>query len=153
MVLDKVNGTLFPGTMTAILGPSGCGKTSFLTALAGRAYYGKITGQVKINGVEQPISKFRTVAGFVPQEDIMIRTLTVRQTLTFSARMRLPRSMSDAAKLRVVDAVLHVLGLEDLQNQVIGDGKLPSFWRALLSSADLCCRKCQGHKRWPAQAR
>ena len=34
------------------------------------------------------------VTGFVPQEDIMIRELTVKEILTFNARMRLPRSVS-----------------------------------------------------------
>ena len=52
----------------------------------------------------------------------MIGTLTVREILTFSARMRLPRFMSDSAKLEIVDAVLNVLGLEKIQNQQILDG-------------------------------
>ncbi len=120
-VLSNINGVLFPGSMTAILGPSGSGKTSLLTAVAGRANYGKMTGTVRVNGVEQPIAKFRTVVGFVPQEDVMIRTLTVRQILMFSARMRLPYSLSERDKANVVDGVLKVLGLENVQNQMIGD--------------------------------
>jgi ABC-type multidrug transport system ATPase subunit len=51
----------------------------------------------------------------------MVRTLTVRQVLTFSAQMRLPRSMSDESKILVVESVLHALGLESVQNQTIGD--------------------------------
>jgi ABC-type multidrug transport system fused ATPase/permease subunit len=95
-VLQSVSGALMPRTMTAILGPSGCGKTSLLTALAGRAYYGTMAGSVLINGRDEPLTLYRTVLGFVPQEDTMIRTLTVRQVLSFSARMRLPREMTDA---------------------------------------------------------
>jgi ABC-type multidrug transport system ATPase subunit len=120
-VLENVSGVLKPGTLTAVLGPSGCGKTSFLTAVAGRANYGKMGGVVKVNGAEQSIAKFRSLVGFVPQEDIMIRALTVRQILLFSARMRLPRFMSDQSKVLIVDGVIHVLGLESVQNQVIGD--------------------------------
>jgi ABC-type multidrug transport system ATPase subunit len=120
-ILQRMSGVLTPGKMTAILGPSGCGKTSLLAAVAGRAYYGKMGGIVKVNDVEQPIARFRTVVGFVPQDDIMIRTLTVRQVLTFSALMRLPRAMSDESKILIVDCVLHALGLESVQNQMIGD--------------------------------
>lgn len=111
-----------PAMMTAILGPSGSGKTSFLTALAGRAHYGRIGGVVRLNGVAEPINKYRTVLGFVPQEDVMIRTLTVRQVLVFSANMRLPQSVSSADRATIVDAVLEVLELTDVQDQRIGDG-------------------------------
>jgi ABC-type lipoprotein export system ATPase subunit len=121
VVLENVSGVLAAASMTAILGPSGCGKTTLLTAIAGRAHYGKLSGVVKVNDVEQDIEKFRTVVGFVPQDDIMIRALTVRQVLTFSGLARLPRNLSLAEKMRVVDSVIAILGLEKIQHQRIGD--------------------------------
>jgi ABC-type multidrug transport system ATPase subunit len=77
-VLQGVTGELRHGRMTAILGPSGSGKTTFLTTLAGKATYGKMIGQVYINGEIERISKYRDVLGFVPQEDVMLREMTVR---------------------------------------------------------------------------
>ena len=121
-VLDSVSGALLPGTMTGILGRSGCGKTVFLTLLAGQTGRGgKIGGSVKINGKQLPIENFRALLGFVTQEDTMIRNLTVRQILEFSARMRLPYSMHDNEKMQIVDSILTVLDLVAVQHQPIGD--------------------------------
>ena len=101
--------------MTAILGPSGSGKTTFLTTLAGKATYGKTVGSVFINGKADRISKFRDVVGFVPQEDVMLREMTVFETLMFSATNRLPASMSGTEKRQLVDAVIELLGLSALR--------------------------------------
>jgi energy-coupling factor transporter ATP-binding protein EcfA2 len=120
-ILKNVSGVLFASSLTCIMGPSGCGKTTLLTAIAGRTQNGKISGSIKVNDVEQTIERFRTVVGFVPQDDTMIRTLTVRQILTFSAVARLPRSLSMAEKLDVVDSVIAILGLGRIEHQPIGD--------------------------------
>lgn len=83
-VLDGVTGTLKAGEVTAILGPSGSGKTTFLTALAGRATYGKLVGKTFLNGREVFLPRYQRLIGFVPQEDVMVRELTVRETLMVS---------------------------------------------------------------------
>lgn len=57
------------GTTTALMGASGAGKTSLLNALCGRAYYGKTTGTVLLNGQESNISDHQSLSGFVPQAD------------------------------------------------------------------------------------
>jgi hypothetical protein len=101
----------FPGMTTAACLPSGCWITSFVAALAGLAFW-KTTGQGKIcNDQARTMTRFRVCPRvvFVPQDNIMIHTLAVRQVL--KTRMRLPSMMSDAAKLCVVDAVMHVLGV------------------------------------------
>ena len=63
---------------------SGSGKSSLPNALCGRAFYGKITGSVKINGNDSKIEKHKAVIGFVPQEDIVYPDLTVRDKGTTS---------------------------------------------------------------------
>jgi ABC-type multidrug transport system fused ATPase/permease subunit len=95
-VLEGVSGVLLPGTMTAVLGPSGSGKTTFLTALASRANYGILSSEAEIliNGRKSKLSDVKSILGFVPQEDVMIRNLTVRQVLTFAALSHLPSTLS-----------------------------------------------------------
>jgi ABC-type multidrug transport system ATPase subunit len=67
--------------MTAVMGGSGSGKSSLLNALCGRAFYGKTTGKVFINGNESKIENHKSSIGFVPQEDIVYADLTVRENL------------------------------------------------------------------------
>lgn len=43
------------------------GKTSLLNALCGRAHYGVVTGDIKINGQKSSIEENADSVGFVPQ--------------------------------------------------------------------------------------
>jgi hypothetical protein len=57
----------------------------------------------------------------VLQRDVLPPTATVREALSISALLKLPRSMTKAEKLARVDAVLKELELEDCQNTLVGD--------------------------------
>lgn len=65
------------------MGPSGSGKTSFLTTLVGKAYYGVVSGSVSINGQTGWLTdpQYKHLVGFVPQEDVMMRDLTVEENI------------------------------------------------------------------------
>lgn len=82
-VLKGVSGTLSPGRVIAVMGPSGSGKSTLLTTLAGKAAYGTPTGDVYVNGrpgwLTEP--RFKHLVGFVPQDDIMMRDLTVEENI------------------------------------------------------------------------
>jgi ABC-type multidrug transport system ATPase subunit len=73
-----------------------------MNALSGRANYGTITGRILINGEENNIESISRVIGFVPQEDIMHRELTVREILKTYAFLRLPRYYDAELVERVV---------------------------------------------------
>lgn len=66
-VVNNVTGRLSTGSMTALMGGPGAGKTSLLNALCGRAFYGEVTGDVKINGHNTSIEDYSSAVGFVPQ--------------------------------------------------------------------------------------
>ncbi|KJE90030.1 ABC transporter [Capsaspora owczarzaki ATCC 30864] len=120
-VLEGVTGQLMPGRLTAVMGGSGAGKSSFLTTLAGRATYGEELGLLEINGIPDSLKRYKHLVGFVPQEDTMLRMLTVYETLYFSAMTRLPRHMSTQQKLGLIETVLEVLGLSEIRFSKIGD--------------------------------
>ena len=61
------------------------------------------------------------IVGFVPQNDVMLPMMTVRDLLVHSAYMRLPGEMSDAQKLLRVEAVMHLLGIEHIADTKVGD--------------------------------
>jgi ABC-type Fe3+/spermidine/putrescine transport system ATPase subunit len=80
-VLQGVTGEIRPGEVTAVMGPSGAGKTSFMMTLAGKAH-GRRLGRVLVNGVERrDLKPFQRMTGFVPQEDVLHRNLTVGENM------------------------------------------------------------------------
>ncbi|KAH0469408.1 hypothetical protein IEQ34_000966 [Dendrobium chrysotoxum] len=99
-ILDGITGTAAAGELLAVLGPSGSGKSTFLTILAGRNI--PSSGSILANGRKATRSIFRRI-GFVPQDDVLYPHLTVSETLTYCAMLRLPAD-------RVRDSVEGVMG-------------------------------------------
>lgn len=119
-ILKDIIGSVKPGEVMAIMGPSGAGKTSFLDILARKNKRGTVTGDVYVNGVRVSDSDFREVIGFVDQDDTMMATLTVYETILNSALLRLPRDMALATKKRRVMEVIQQLGIYHIRDQLIG---------------------------------
>ncbi|ORY50101.1 P-loop containing nucleoside triphosphate hydrolase protein, partial [Rhizoclosmatium globosum] len=119
VILDSVSGEIKAGRMTAILGPSGAGKTTFINVLMGKV--ARTSGDLMINGIQAEMHTFRKIIGYVPQDDIMLRELTVKEVVQYSARTRLPRDWSSKKVDDLVDAILKVLNLEHIAHTFIGD--------------------------------
>lgn len=85
--------TFTTGELVALMGPSGCGKTTLLNVLARRAATSgaKITGDVLVNGMDISTELFKRITSYVEQEDALIGSLTVQETLHFAAQLSLPR--------------------------------------------------------------
>jgi ABC-type multidrug transport system ATPase subunit len=118
-VLDDVTGSAVPGELVAMLGSTGAGKSTLLDILAGTHKGGTITGRVLVNGWA-PRSK-RHLVGYVSQDDCLLATQTVWETLMFYAVLRLPSAMSHAQKRAAVDALIAELGLEKARNTYVGN--------------------------------
>jgi ATP-binding cassette, subfamily G (WHITE), member 2, SNQ2 len=87
-VCCSISGEVRQGGMMALMGPSGCGKSSLLNVLSSR-FGGMVSGDVNFNG--RPLSRgMKRRLGYVLQEDILASQLTVRETLQYTARLRLP---------------------------------------------------------------
>ncbi|KAJ9079548.1 FAD-dependent urate hydroxylase [Entomophthora muscae] len=115
-VLHGVLGVVEPGQIMAIMGASGAGKTSFLDILARRNKAGIVSGDICVNGRVLSNSDFKKLVGYVDQEDTLMPTLTVYETVLNSALLRLPSNMSlEAKRLRVVECLseLGILGIKD----------------------------------------
>ncbi len=76
-----------------LMGPSGSGKTTLLNVLARRATCrgADIEGNVLVNGKEVSLDAFQQISSYVEQEDVLIGSLTVEETLHFAAKLSLPR--------------------------------------------------------------
>ncbi|KAI1338403.1 hypothetical protein F5Y15DRAFT_128100 [Xylariaceae sp. FL0016] len=119
-ILSNIQGVAHPGEITAIMGASGAGKTSFLDILARKNKRGQIGGEFLVNGEKVTDAEFKSVVGFVDQEDTMLPTLTVHETILTSALLRLPRQMGRAAKEQRVYEVEKQLGIYHIRDSLIG---------------------------------
>ena len=75
------------------MGPSGSGKSTLLNVLAHRPIMAKaaVEGQILINRAPASSTTFRRAGCYVEQEDSLIGSLTARETLSFAAKLGLPR--------------------------------------------------------------
>ncbi|KAL4918939.1 hypothetical protein BDW62DRAFT_180150 [Aspergillus aurantiobrunneus] len=119
-ILTEIQGAAQPGQISAIMGASGAGKTTFLDLLARKNKRGIVQGDFYVNGEKVGDADFKSMIGFVDQEDTMLPTLTVHETILTSALLRLPRHMSRAAKEQRVVEVEKQLGIYQIKDQLIG---------------------------------
>ena len=61
---------------------------------------------------------------YVTQEDVLLGTLTVRETVTYSAHLRLPTSMTKEEINGIVDGTIMEMGLQDCSDRLIGNWHL-----------------------------
>jgi len=66
------------------------------------------------------INSFRKLIGNVPQDDVMLTEMSVRENILYSARCRLPSSWSNSQIESYVDAVVKVLDLYNVRNNLCG---------------------------------
>ncbi|XP_074562692.1 ABC transporter G family member 22-like isoform X2 [Curcuma longa] len=118
-ILQGITGSARPGELLAVMGPSGSGKTTLLSLLGGRTTTDIIQGSITYN--DEPYSKsLKGRIGFVTQDDVLFAHLTVRETLTYAALLRLPRTMSRQQKEERAMNVITELGLQRCQDTIVG---------------------------------
>lgn len=112
-LLDDVNLVIEPGEFVVIFGTSGSGKSTLLDALNGRRP--ATGGQVLYNGEDlyAAFDSFRASIGYVPQQDIVHRKITVRRALQYTARLRLPVDTSAEEVDGYIEQVLDKVGLAE----------------------------------------
>lgn len=100
---------------------SGSGKSTLLQVLSQRRRFPAVSadGLLYLNGVAADANDFRRMSAYVEQEDALIGSLTVRETLNFAARLSTPAA-SKAERLRRVVALLAAFGLSDVADDLIG---------------------------------
>jgi ABC-type multidrug transport system ATPase subunit/pSer/pThr/pTyr-binding forkhead associated (FHA) protein len=142
LLLDRVSMAVEPGEFVGLLGRSGSGKTTLMHSLSG---FGPVSeGLVAINNCNlyQYLGALRPLMGYVPQDDILHLSLTVRECLYYAARLRLPDDYSERDIWKQVTQVIESVNLLERADATIqklsgGERKRVSLGIELLSNPSL----------------
>jgi ABC transport system ATP-binding/permease protein len=108
------------GRLIGIIGGSGCGKSTLLNVLNGNIKPKR--GTIKINGHDIHLDKelVKGVIGYVPQDDLLIKELTVFQNLYYNARLCF-EDCSEEEIRQIVEKALVDFDLIEARNLNVGD--------------------------------
>ena len=121
--LAPCSGDIDAGELVALMGPSGAGKSTLLNAICKRGPVSK--GDLWYSDPESGralrwSSALKKLVAYVEQDDHCLENLTVRETLVFAARLRLPKAPL-AEKLDRVNETIRVLKLHLVADSTVGD--------------------------------
>lgn len=116
-LLKQIDWKVLSGEMVALMGPSGAGKTTLLNCLVGRGNIGAVNGSLTFDDLQ--LEKVRARIGYVTQDDIMYETLTIRENLSFAARL-IQRDSTAAERQLAVTTIMEKLGLVKCADTVVG---------------------------------
>ena len=106
VLLQDISLSIPARSFVALVGGSGAGKTTLLDALSG--FRPAQEGSVYYNGQDyyHNIASFNSQIGYVPQDDIIHRDLTVERVLYYAAKLRLPQDFTEVQIEQRIDEVL-----------------------------------------------
>jgi len=109
------------GRLIGIMGGSGVGKSTLLNVLNGNLKPQQ--GEILINGYnlydEKERQQLKGIIGFIPQDDLLLEELTVRENLYYNAKLCLDNYDEDQLN-EVVDQILHDLDLFEIGDLKVG---------------------------------
>ncbi len=120
VIIDDVSLTFNSGEFVGLIGPSGAGKTTLMMMLNGSNP--PSNGDVYINNQSlfANLNSFKGTLGYVPQDDIIHRELTVEESFKFTAKLRLGGTASDEEMNETIDKVINDLQLGHTRTTLIG---------------------------------
>ena len=141
MILEDISVSVQGGEFAALVGGSGAGKSTLLKAMNG--FHPATHGRMLIDGepLYPNLAAYRTLMGYVPQDDIIHKTLPVRKALWYAAKLRLPDATLAEIERRI-NAVLEMVELTAHQDKPVrvlsgGQRKRVSIAVELLAEPDL----------------
>lgn len=125
ILLDNISGEI-KGGIWSVMGPSGSGKTTLLSALSLRTdlFQAEVTSSgLLLNGKPYTKSQLKEVSGYVMQDDLIHATLTVGETIAYTAELRLPSTLPKEEVLKRQHDVLVDMGIDHRKDIIVGDSR------------------------------
>ncbi|KAM6568330.1 hypothetical protein CsatB_016315 [Cannabis sativa] len=120
VLVNNLCGYAKPNRIMALMGPSGSGKSTLLDAIAGRLSSNvKMTGNIHVKGKEN--NESHGGISYLTQEDVFLGTLTVRETITYSAHLRVSNKMRKEEIENLVEKTIEEMGLQHCADNKIGN--------------------------------
>ena len=142
VLLNNISLSVPPRTFVALVGGSGAGKSMLLDALNGQRPAQQ--GTVLYNGQDyyHNLAAFSSQLGYVPQDDIVHRDLTVERALYYAAKMRLPGDFTREQIEQRIQEVLEDVEMSDRRKLLVkklsgGQRKRVSIALELLANPSL----------------
>ncbi len=141
-ILNEVSLSIAPREFVALVGGSGAGKSTLMGTLSG--YAPATAGHVLINGDDyyHNFVQYQSMLGFVPQDDIIHRNLSVEHALYYAAKLRLPADTTPQEIRDRINRVLDEVGLTYHRDKLVdtlsgGQRKRVSIAAELLADPSL----------------
>ena len=122
-LIDDISLCFEPGQFIGLVGPSGCGKTTLMMMLNG--YYAPSRGRVLLNNISihKNPEALKGQIGYVPQDDIIHRELTVEESLRYTSQLRLGNSLSVQEREAQIERIIQRLNLQKSRHVMIGSAE------------------------------
>ena len=102
------------------MGPSGCGKTTLLDILSRRLKSATYTGNQLLLGSSVDSATMRAISTYVEQEDHLIGSLTVHETIEFAAKLALGGKITRRERRDRTERMILDFGLQSVKDNKIG---------------------------------
>ncbi|KAL5582398.1 hypothetical protein UlMin_014840 [Ulmus minor] len=119
-LLQDITGSFRPGILTALMGVSGAGKTTLMDVLSGRKTGGIIEGDIRIGGYPKAQETYARISAYCEQTDVHSPHITVGESVTYSAWLRLPSQIDTHTRSEFVTEVLQMIELDEIKDELVG---------------------------------
>ena len=139
VLINDISIAIPPRTFVCVVGGSGAGKSVLMDALNGLRPAQK--GMVLYNGMDyyRHLAAFSSQLGYVPQDDIIHRDLTVERGLYYTAKLRLPHDFTEQQIKQRINEVLEDVEMKHRRGMLVstlsgGERKRVSIALEMLSN-------------------
>ncbi len=119
-ILNHISVSISPNEFAAIIGGSGAGKSTLMNGMCGFSQVSD--GQILFNSEDlySNYSALKNLIGYVPQQDIVYRELTLGKMLDYTAQMRMPEDSTQKERDNRVAQVIEMVELDGREDTLIG---------------------------------